>query len=99
MNDQKSVPRFAVWFNSFGADLGEFKKELQESDSLELEAMATELLFQKKYFCENRNINNYKRLAEDLEHVASLCREYADFLEGLKEACPLLRDVENSKPF
>ena len=97
MNDQGSVSRFAVWFNSFGADLGEFKKELQEGDSLELEEMANELLFQKKHFCENRNINNYKRLAEDLEHVASLCREYVDFLEGLKEACELLPDIENSK--
>lgn len=97
MTDKGSVSRFAVWFNSFGADLSEFKKELQEGDSLEFEAMATELLFQKKYFCENRNINNYKRLAEDLEHVASLCREYVDFLEALKESCELLPDIENSK--
>ena len=97
MNDQGNISRFAVWFSSFGADLSEFKKELQESDSLKLEAMATELLFQKKYFCENRNINNYKRLAEDLEHVASLCREYVEFLEALKESCELLPDIENSK--
>lgn len=99
MNDQGSVSRFAVWFNSFGADLSEFKKELQEADSLELESLATELLFQKKHFCENRNINNYKTLAEDLEHVASLCREYFEFLEGLKESCELLPDFEISKPF
>lgn len=97
MTDKGSVSRFAVWFNSFGVDLSEFKKELQEADSLELESMATELLFQQNHFCENRNINNYKRLAEDLEHVASLCREYVDFLEGLKEACELLPDIENSK--
>ena len=97
MTDKGSVSRFAVWFNSFGADLSEFKKELQEADSLELESMATELLFQQKYFCENRNISNYRRLAEDLEHVASLCREYVEFLEGLKESCELLSDIENSK--
>lgn len=87
MNDQGSIPRFAEWFNWFDGSLDDFKKELQESDALELEEMANELLFQKKHFCESRNINNYNRLAEDLEHVASLCREYADFLEGYKESC------------
>lgn len=85
MTDLESKSRFVEWFKSSGDDLSEFKKELKESDALEFEAMATELLFQAKYFCENQNPNNIIRLAEDLEHVATLCREYADFMRQVKE--------------
>ena len=77
--------RFLEWFEICGSDLSEFKQEIQDSDVLELEAMAIELTFHKKYFCENQNPNNFDRLAEDLEFVAVLCREYADFMRKVKE--------------
>ncbi len=84
MRDLVRKSRFLEWFEIDGADLPEFKKEIQEGDALELESMATELLFQHQNFCENQNPNNFDRLAEDLEFVALLCREYADFVRKVK---------------
>lgn len=80
LKDLVRKSRFLEWFEIDGGDLPEFKKEIQEGDALELESMATELLFQHQKFCENQNPNNFDRLAEDLEFVALLCREYADFM-------------------
>ena len=80
LKDLVRKSRFLEWFEMSGDDLSDFKKEIQEGDALELESMATELLFQHQKFCEKQNPNNFDRLAEDLEFVALLCREYADFM-------------------
>lgn len=85
MKDLVKKSRFVEWFEFDGADLPEFKKEIQEGDALELESMATELLFQHQNFCENQNPANFDRLAEDLEFVALLCREYADFMRKVEK--------------
>lgn len=85
MTDLVRKSRFLEWFEMSGDDLSEFKKEIQDGDSLELESMATELIFQHKHFCENQNPNSFERLAEDLEFVALQCREYADFLRKVKK--------------
>lgn len=85
LKDLVRKSRFLEWFEMSGDDLSEFKKEIQDGDALELESMATELLFQHQNFCENCNSNNFDRLAEDLEFVALLCREYADFMRQVKE--------------
>ncbi len=85
LKDLVRKSRFLEWFELTGGDLSEFKKEIQEGDSLELESMATELLFNHQNFCENQNPNNFDRLAEDLEFVALLCREYADFMRKVKD--------------
>ena len=86
MTDLVRKSRFLEWFEMSGDDLSEFKKEIQDGDSLELESMATELIFQHLHFCEHGNPTSCERLAEDLEFVALQCREYADFLRKVKKS-------------
>ena len=50
MTDLVRKSRFLEWFEMSGDDLFEFKKEIQDGDSLELESMATELIFHHQRF-------------------------------------------------